>query len=283
MSFERNTDIAWCPGCGNFAIRTAVIELLGELEVDQDKILMVSGIGQAAKLPHYLNVSFFDGLHGRAIPVAFAAKAVNPQLVVIAESGDGDMYGEGGNHMIHAMRRNVDITVIVHDNQIYGLTKGQGSPTTELGMKTSVQHWGMPSEQMNPIALAIAMNASFVARSFSGNKDHLKRVVKEAIAHKGFSLVDVMQPCVTFNKHNTFAWYRSRLYDVKEEYSEYDPYDRVKAFERSLEWGDRIPMGILYRNSRPSFHELNPVLKSGLNLSQDERLADVMEDLKAFR
>ncbi len=283
MSLERNTDIAWCPGCGNYPIRLAMAELLEELKVPHDRILMVSGIGQAAKLPHYLSISFFNGLHGRALPLAFAAKVVNPDLVVIAESGDGDMYGEGGNHMIHAMRRNVDITVVVHDNQIYGLTKGQGSPTTELGMKTSVQHWGMPSEQMNPVALGIAMNASFVARSFSGNKEHLKHVVTEAIKHRGFSLVDVMQPCVTFNKHNTFAWYQSRVYDVKEDDQGYDPYDRVKAFEKSLEWEDRIPLGILYRNDRKLFHELNPVLKKGINLSKNEEAADVTENLRHFR
>lgn len=281
MSFLGNVEPAWCPGCGDFSIRQSLAETFDELGIDKSNILMVSGIGQAAKMPHYLDVSFFDGLHGRALPVAFAAKAMNPELTVIAESGDGDMYGEGGNHMMANIRRNIDITVIVHDNQIYGLTKGQSSPTTSFGMKTSVQFWGVLNEPLNPLAMAIALNASFVGRTFSGDKDHFKKVVKTAIKHRGFSLVDVLQNCVTFNKVNTFAWYRSNIYDLRKENPNYDTHDRVKAFEKSLET-DRLPVGIIYEDERKTFGELHPVLKKGIKPVSEERLA-IENEFESFR
>lgn len=245
-------DIAWCPGCGNFSILKILKKALSELEIDPKNLVLVSGIGQAAKIPHYLRCHYFNGLHGRAIPPATAIKVVNPGLTVIAESGDGDMYGEGGNHLIHAIRRNPDITNIVHDNMVYGLTKGQASPTSQCGFKTPVQVNGVILQPFNPIALAISLDASFIARAFSGHAEQTKEILKKAISHKGYALVDIFQPCVSFNKVNTFQWFQERTYYLEEMH---DPFDRKQAFHRSLEQ-DRLPLGIFYINpDKPSFGE----------------------------
>ena len=227
---------AWCPGCGNFQILSTIKQALVELGIEPWEVLVVSGIGQAGKLPHYIKCHTFNGLHGRTLPVATAAKLANHSLHVIAVAGDGDCYGEGGNHFLHTIRRNPNISLFVHDNQIYGLTKGQASPTTAKGTKTKIQPHGVLAEPINPLALAISQDCSLVARGFAGDQDHLKELMKAAITHKGFSLLDIFQPCVTFNKINTFKWYRDRVYKLEEGY---DPYNRVKAFERSLEWGDK--------------------------------------------
>ncbi|TFF84338.1 2-oxoacid ferredoxin oxidoreductase, partial [Candidatus Heimdallarchaeota archaeon] len=198
-----DADIAWCPGCGNFSILRTLKTTFADLKMNPHEIVIVSGIGQAAKSPHYIKANFFNGLHGRALPVAFAIKAVNPELTVIAESGDGCMYGEGGNHFLHAIRRNIDITMIAHNNMIYGLTKGQASPTTQRDFETGVQTHGVILEPFNPLAVAIAQNASFVARGNSADRDELQKILTAAIQHKGFALVDIFQPCVSFNKKNT--------------------------------------------------------------------------------
>ena len=236
-------DIAWCPGCGNFAILSAVKDTLAELELTPEQIVFVSGIGQAAKLPHYLRTNYFNGLHGRGLPAATAIKAANPDLVVIQDSGDGCTYGEGGNHFIHAIRRNPDLTCIVHNNMVYGLTKGQASPTSAEGFRTPVQPAGVILEPFNPIAVAVALNASFVARSFAGDREHLSAMLKEAILHKGFALVDVFQPCVSFNRVNSFQWFREHTYRLA---ADYDPEDRIAAFGAALEQ-DPLPLGIIYR------------------------------------
>jgi len=250
--FDNTADNAWCPGCGNFGILNALKRTLAELELDPRNIVLVSGIGQAAKAPHYLNANVFNGLHGRSLPVAFAVKTVNPALTVIAESGDGCMYGEGGNHLLHNIRRNPDITVMIHNNQIYGLTKGQSSPTSEEGFITKTQPMGNISSPLNPLSFAVSQDASFVARAFSGDLDGLVGILKEAIEWKGFSLVDILQPCVSFNKVNTFAWYKKRIDYLDESH---DPENKVMAFERSLEWGERIPLGIFYRRKKPVFRD----------------------------
>ncbi|MGH4039131.1 MAG: thiamine pyrophosphate-dependent enzyme [Sphaerochaeta sp.] len=239
-----NQDIAWCPGCGNFSILEIIKKAMNELELEQENTVMVSGIGQAAKMPQYVNTNFFNGLHGRALPVATAVKASNPKMTVIAESGEGDMYGEGGNHFIHAIRRNVNITNIVHNNMIYGLTKGQASPTTSKGMKTTLQIFGVTNEPFNPMAVAISLGASFVARAFSGDQEQTKEIIKKAILHKGYAVVDIFQPCVSFNKLNNFAWFKEHSYYLDDKY---DPYDQVEAFRKSLEM-EKFPLGVLYMN-----------------------------------
>jgi 2-oxoglutarate ferredoxin oxidoreductase subunit beta len=201
-----------------------------------------------------------NGLHGRPVPAAVGAKIANPELTVIAISGDGDGYGEGGNHWIHAMRRNHDITYLVHDNQVYGLTKGQASPTSDQGFVTKTTLEGAPPP-VYPIALAIAAGAGFIARGFAGDIEHLASLIKAGILHKGFALIDILQPCPTFNKKNTYAWYRERVYKLDE--ASYNPGDKMAAFEKSQEWGDRIPIGVIYRKEAASFEEQVPALKKG--------------------
>ncbi len=251
---------AWCPGCGNFSILEAVKQALVASGRRPRDVIFVSGIGQAAKAPHYLNVNHFDGLHGRSLPVATGIKLAHPKVTVIAESGDGCMYGEGGNHFLAAIRRNLDVTVLVHDNQVYGLTKGQASPTSEPGFVTKAQPGGVASAPFNPVAVAVAMRAGFVARAFSGMVDHLAVMIQKALAHRGFSLVDILQPCVSFNKVNTFNWYKSRCRELP---ADYDPTDWPAAVKAADTWGDTIPVGILYRNDRPPFDSRIPALKEG--------------------
>ncbi len=253
-------ETAWCPGCGNFSILEGVKKGLVASGIEPRDVLFVSGIGQAAKAPHYLRANLFNGLHGRAIPAATGAKIANPALTVIVESGDGCCYGEGLSHLLAAIRRNIDITVIVHDNQIYGLTKGQASPTSERQMKTKAQPGGVVLERFDPIAVAVAMRAGFVARSFSGRPDHLARMLQLAIEHRGFSLIDVLQPCVSFNKVNTFAWYDKRCYEIE---PGYDPKNWELAMKRATEWGESIPVGVIYENDRPPFESSIPALLEG--------------------
>ncbi|HVN95372.1 MAG TPA: 2-oxoacid:ferredoxin oxidoreductase subunit beta, partial [Syntrophorhabdaceae bacterium] len=251
---------AWCPGCGNFGILRAFREAVSEVGLAPDHFAIVSGIGQAGKFPHYVRCNTFNGLHGRSIPVATGVKLANHTMTVVAVGGDGDMYGEGGNHLIHAMRRNIGIKTFVHDNQIYGLTKGQASPTSAEGVLVKNQPFGVLSQPLSPLAMAVALDCSFVARGYAGDHDHLKGLIKEVMTHKGFSLVDILQPCVTFNRINTYEWYGERVYRLGEGY---DPKDRASAFQKALEWGERIPIGVLYRNDRPSFEERVPVLAEG--------------------
>lgn len=248
-----NIDIAWCPGCGNYAILKTLKQALAELQVAPENLVLVSGIGQAAKAPHYFRTNVFNGLHGRALSPATAIKAANPTLTVIAESGDGDMYGEGGNHFLHTIRRNPDITNIVHNNMVYGLTKGQASPTSQVGFKTPVQVDGVFLEPFNPIAVAIALDAPFVARAFAGDSERTKEILKRAITHKGYALVDVFQPCVTFNKLNTYQWFRNNTYYLDDSY---DPHNRSEAFKKAIET-DKLPLGIFYVNFGRKTFEVN--------------------------
>ena len=252
FDFENKIDIAWCPGCGDYSIRKELLAALKELNLTKENVILVSGIGQAAKMPQYINTSYFNGLHGRGLPPATAIKACNPELTVIAVGGDGDMYGEGGNHFLHATRRNPDITLFVHDNMVYGLTKGQASPTTRPGMETPVQIFGVFEKPLNPIALAVALDVTFVARVFCGDIEQTKEIMKKAILHKGFALVDIFQPCVSFNKINTFKWFKDNTYYLP---NDYDPSDRANAFKKSLE-EEPFPLGIIYRsNHRTTFEE----------------------------
>jgi len=249
-------DISWCPGCGNFQILDTLKDTLADLDLSPEDVVIVSGIGQAGKTPHYLSCNMFNGLHGRTLPLATGVKVCNPELTVFAVGGDGDMYGEGGNHLIHAMRRNPDITNIVHNNMVYGLTKGQASPTSQRRFVTPVQVHGVSHEPFNPVAMAITLNASFVARAFSGDREQTSRILKKAIRHRGYALVDILQPCVTFNKVNTFQWFRDNSYYLEDSY---DPSDRMGALERTI-GQDRFALGVLYTSpERPAFEEGLPV------------------------
>ena len=253
-------ETAWCPGCGNFSIAKAVKQALVASNLKPHEVLFVSGIGQAAKAPHYLNANVFNGLHGRSLPVATGAKLSNSNLTVMVESGDGCNYGEGGNHFLAAIRRNIDVTLLVHNNQVYGLTKGQASPTSDEGFVTKAQPQGAPSAAFNPIALAVAMRAGFVARGFAGMIDHLSELIQQGIAHHGFALIDILQPCVSFNTVNTFAWYEKRCNPLS---PAYDPTDWEQAIKVASEWGAKIPTGIIYRNDRIPFEEHFPALNQG--------------------
>ena len=248
-------DIAWCPGCGNYQIREILQHALEELNLEPKDVVVVSGIGQAAKMGHYVRANVFNGLHGRSLPPAMAIKVANPNLTVIAESGDGCSYGEGGNHLVHTILRNPNITMFVHDNRVYGLTKGQASPTSQCGFVTSVQtadRHGVTNEPFNPLAVAISLGASFVGRAFSGDNEQTKELMKKAIRHKGFALLDIFQPCVTYNHVNNFKWYKEHTYYLPESY---DPTDRIEAFKKTLE-EDKYPLGVIYINpNKPTFED----------------------------
>jgi len=269
-------ETAWCPGCGNFPLLKAVKKALVKRGLEPHQVLFVSGIGQAAKAPHYMNANLFNGLHGRAVPVATGAKLANPGLVVIVESGDGCVYSEGGNHFLAAIRRNVDITLLTHNNQVYGLTKGQASPTSDEGFITKAQPEGVTLEPFNPLAVAIAMHAGFVARSYVGMEDHLVDIIAQAISHHGFSLVDILQPCVSFNRVNTYQWYQKRCKPIP---SSYNPTDWEAAIRLAQQWRDEIPIGVLYRNDRPPFEDHFSALKKGPLIGrglEHSRLAKIM-------
>jgi 2-oxoglutarate ferredoxin oxidoreductase subunit beta len=245
--YQSDAENQWCPGCPNFGILRAVKNALVTLGKKPEEICLVSGIGQAAKLPHYLRCNFFNGLHGRALPVATAINIVNPELTTIVVTGDGDCYGEGGNHFLHTFRRNLNITLIVHNNQIYGLTKGQASPTTELEDKTRLQFEGVKITPLQPLALAILQGCPFVARGYAGDIDHLSNLFVEAIRFRGFSYIDVIQPCISWGTRPV-SWYKERIYRLP---LDYDPHQKEEALKKALEWGDQIPVGIYYRDDRP--------------------------------
>ena len=251
----------WCPGCGDFGVLNSLQKACADLNLDPKDIMVVSGIGCSSNLPGFFNAYGMHTLHGRSIPVASGARLGNHDLTVIVTGGDGDGYGIGGGHFVHAMRRNLDMTYIVMDNQIYGLTTGQASPTTERMIKTKSTPTGNLESQLNPIALALAGGASFVARGFSGEPAHLAEIYKKAIRHKGFALVDVFSPCVTYNKTNTYSWFKERVYKLEDE--QHAAGDFQAAMARAQEWDTRIPIGVFYQAERPTYEEGEPALANG--------------------
>jgi 2-oxoglutarate ferredoxin oxidoreductase subunit beta len=260
QDYESAVPIAWCPGCGNFGILQAVKKALVALELRPQNILFVSGIGQGPKLPHYTRGNIFNGLHGRTLPAATGARVANHELTVIGIDGDGGAYGEGIGHLLAALRRNIDMTYLVHNNQVYGLTKGQASPTSDPGFVTKTTPLGA-GPALNPMMLAMASEASFLARGFAGDIEHLAGLIQAGITHRGFALIDILQPCVSFNPRNTFAWYKERVYKVEDE--GHDPADKAAAILKAQEWGDRIPIGVIYRKERPTYEDGLPQLKAG--------------------
>jgi 2-oxoglutarate ferredoxin oxidoreductase subunit beta len=256
--YDCNYENKWCPGCGNFQILAAMKEAFAQQQIPPEKLTLISGIGQAGKTPHFLKCNMFHGLHGRALPLATGTKIANNDLTVVVSCGDGDCYGEGGNHFLAAIRRNLDMTLLVHNNQIYGLTKGQASPTSSLGMVTKLQNNGTPSSQFSALAIALAAGAGFVARGLSGEPEHLTELIVKAMNYKGFALVDILQPCVSFNKINTLSWYKERAYKLD---ADHDPQDLAKAFQLAQEWENSLPLGVLYESAGTPFHERVPNLK----------------------
>lgn len=252
---------SWCPGCGDFGIWKSLQGAFAKVGIASDQGLVVYGIGCHGNMYDWMKMYGFIGLHGRTLPVAQGAKLANHNLPVVIVSGDGDALGEGGNHFIHAAKRNPDLTVILHDNQVYGLTTGQAAPTAKAGFKTKSTPEGVTDEPLSPLALAVTAGATFAARGFAGDLPGLTEIMAAAISHKGFSVVDVLQPCVTFDKVHTYQWYRQRLYKLADE--GYVPNDRLKAIEKAVQWGDKIPLGIFYKEDKPTSEDREPALASG--------------------
>ncbi|MFA6587660.1 MAG: 2-oxoacid:ferredoxin oxidoreductase subunit beta [Patescibacteria group bacterium] len=278
--YETPMKPTWCPGCGDYGIWTALRMAIAELGWEPHEFLMVYGIGCSGNMANVVKSYGFHGLHGRALPVAIGAKLANKNLKVIALGGDGDGYGEGGNHFIHSLRGNVDITYIVHDNQVYGLTKGQMAPTTEKGQVTSSTPEGSIDQPINPPALAIAAGGTFVAQGFAGDTRQLSDLIKQGIAHPGFAHINVLQPCVTFNHHNTFSWFLKRVYKLDEK--NHQPKDKIKAFQKALEWGEKIPTGILYQEIRDTYEQDVSELKNQNLLTEDLSKIDVSGTLRKY-
>lgn len=251
----------WCPGCGDYGIHAALKQALAQVGLAPHEVLLIGGIGCGSKLPDYTSANGFMTLHGRTLPVATGARLANHGLKVITVHGDGDGMGLGMGHFVHTARRNIEIVDLLQNNQIYGLTKGQYSPTSDAGFVTSTSRDGSFEMAANPVALALTAGGTFIARGFAGDVKGLAPLIAQALEHKGYALVDILQPCVTFNKKNTYDWYRERVYYV--EGTGYDPSDRVAAFEKALEWGDRIPLGVIYKTRLPTYDEQVVALKDG--------------------
>ena len=264
--FATATPSWWCPGCGDYGVRAAMKSALAELGKNPKDVAFVSGIGCSGKITGYLHSYAFHGVHGRALPVATAVKLANKDLTVIAAGGDGDGYAIGAGHFIHAVRRNPNMTYIVMDNQTYGLTKGQSSPTSQTGYVTGTSPNGHPEAPINGLAVALSAGATFLARGFSAHPKQLVDLLKQAIEHKGFSIVEVESPCVTYNKINTYAWFKENVFYVDESH---DATDKVAAFRMLMAEG-KMPLGVFYRHDRPTLedlltHDAPPVARQALN------------------
>lgn len=277
-TYKAQIDPDWCPGCGDFGVLRSLQTAAGKCGIQPKDLLVVSGIGCSSNLPGFIKAYGIHSLHGRSVPVATGAHLANTDLKVVITGGDGDGYGIGVGHFIHAMRRNLDVTYIVMDNQIYGLTTGQASPTTTRGHKTKSTPKGNAEIPLNPLALAISAGATFVARGFSGEPKQLVDLMAAAIAHKGFSLLDVFSPCVTYNKVNTYPWFKERVYKLEDE--NWDPSDPMKSIQKSFEWGEKIPLGILYKTDQITYEDTEPVLQRGPLVKQP--LGISAETMKAF-
>lgn len=276
--FKSKISPDWCPGCGDYGVLACLQKACASLQLDSKDLLCVSGIGCSSNLPGFFGSYGIHTLHGRAVAVAEGAKLGNPDLTVIVTGGDGDGYGIGIGHFIHAMRRNINLTYIVMDNQIYGLTTGQCSPTTDLKTVTKSTPEGSIEVPINPVELALVSGATFIARGFSGSADQLTEVMTKAIQHKGFSLVDVFSPCVTYNKKNTYPWFREKVYNLQEE--NYDPSSFESAIKKAREWDSRIPIGIFYEMNAPTYEEQEAAFKFGAPAKQ--KLSLNSEDIEAL-
>src|SRR5271169_1872661 len=280
--FKGKVDPDWCPGCGDFGVLAAVQKALVELQIPKHEVATISGIGCSSNFPGFIDTYGMHTLHGRSLPVATGMKMANHAMTVLVTGGDGDGFGIGGNHFMHTMRRNVDLLYIVMDNQIYGLTTGQTSPTSRIGMKTKSMPYGNIEAPVNPISIALAAGATFVARGFSADQKHLTELIKRAIEHKGFSFLDFFSSGVSYNHDNTYQWYRPRVKKLEDDPT-YDPSVRTAAMEKSLLWGDEIPIGRFFeRTDLPSLHGAEPVLNAGPLVKQDYRIpADVAKSFIA--
>lgn len=276
--YEHTSKPNWCPGCGDHGILVALKNAIIELNEKPENVLIVSGIGCGSKLPHWIRTYGFHGVHGRVLPVATGARLANHKLTIIGVAGDGDAYGIGLGHFIHTMRRNLDIVFIVENNGVYGLTKGQTSPTSSKGFKSISTPEGVIDIPINPIALALSSGATFVSRGYAGDVKHLTKLIVDGVVHKGFALIDIFQPCVTYNHLNTYMWYNKRIYRLEE--TKHDVTDLEAAFVKAEEWGNKIPTGIFYNVEKPTYgSELPqiakiPLVKQGISSVNIEKLMD---------
>ncbi|MEW6209578.1 MAG: thiamine pyrophosphate-dependent enzyme [Acidobacteriota bacterium] len=278
-TYESVVEPDWCPGCGDFGVLRALEIAAGRLGIQPKDMVVVSGIGCSSNLPGFIHTYGVHSLHGRAVAVATGIRLANHDLKVVITGGDGDGYGIGIGHFIHAMRRNLDLTYIVMNNQIYGLTTGQASPTTMKEMRTKSTPLGNIETPVNPVALALVSGATYVSRGFSGENKHLADLIAGAIAHKGFSLVDVFSPCVTYNQVNTYDYFRKRVYKLEAE-TDYDTANAQMAFEKAFEWGERIPVGVFYRYEQPTYEDQEPALQNGPLVNQQMGLSkEVFDEL----
>ena len=260
--FKSPESPTWCKGCGNYGILNAVKMALAEQSIAPHQVVIVSGIGCGSKLPHYLKVNGFHGLHGRPLPVATGVRLANHGMKVMVVHGDGDGYGMGLGHFCHAARRNINLVDLVQNNRVYGLTKGQYSPTSASGMRTPTSPEGAIDRPVPPLALAITMGATFVARGYPVELRHLSWLIGEALQHNGYALIDVLQPCVTFNRPSSYDFYSPRVFKLEE--TDHDVTDKEEAWKLAFEWVDRIPIGILYRvDGLPTYEEQVPALQTG--------------------
>jgi 2-oxoglutarate ferredoxin oxidoreductase subunit beta len=256
---------------------------LAERDIAPHQVFFVTGVGCGSKLPHYMRSTGFHTLHGRTLAVATGARLANHGLPVITVHGDGDSWNEGMNHFVQTVRRNINLVDVVQDNRIYGLTKGQYSPTSEQGKRTPTSPHGSIERPVNPPALALALGATFVSRGYSGELRHLVWLIGEALQHPGYALVDVLQPCVTWNRSYAYAFYKDRVYKLDEEEG-YDPSDYAAAWDRAHQWGERIPIGIFYKDaSVPSYEEQVSALEAGPLVDQplETLTAEQVEALQA--
>ena len=260
--FDSPTPPTWCTGCGNHGILNAIKMALTEQKIAPHDIVIFTGIGCGSKLPHYMKVNGFHTLHGRSLAVATGARLANHGIKIMTVHGDGDGYGMGLGHMMHAVRRNIGFVDIVQNNRVYGLTKGQYSPTSDVGMRTPTSPEGAIDRAVPPLGLAIAAGATFVARGYPGEFPHLVWLIGQALQHDGYALVDVLQPCVTFNRASAYDFYNPRVYKLQE--IGHDVTDKTAAWEKAYEWGERIPIGIFYRlEGVPTYEAQVPTLKAG--------------------
>ncbi|MBI3329261.1 MAG: 2-oxoacid ferredoxin oxidoreductase [Nitrospinae bacterium] len=268
-AYKGPVDPDWCPGCGDFGVLRGLQRAAGKLGIQPKDLMVISGIGCSSNLPGYIHAYGFHGLHGRAVALASGMKLGNPELHVVVTGGDGDGYGIGIGHFIHAMRRNMDLTYIVMNNMTYGLTTGQASPTTPKTTATKSTPEGNIETPVNPLALALVSGATFIARAFSGEINHLTDVFAQALQHKGFALVDVFSPCVTYL--NMYQFFKQKVYTL--EGTEYDPTDWQKALPKAYEWGEKIPLGVFYRTEAPTYDQQDSAFKHGPPVKQKLGLA----------
>jgi len=280
QDFTSSYKPTWCPGCGNFSIYPATKMALAELGYEPHQVVMSFGIGCSSNGANFFNLYAFHGIHGRTLPAAVGIKLANHKLLVIADCGDGDGYGEGLNHMIHDARGNLDINYFVHDNHLYSLTKGQMSPTTRKGMITTSTPEGALNHPFNPLATAIVCGATFVAQAFSGDIAQMKDIFKKSMQHRGFSLVNILQICTTFNKVNDFAWYKKRLFKLED--TGHDPSDYDKALAAAKLDDDKIPTGVLFQVDRETYYDQLPALKETPLVEQSIDNIDITESLKSY-